>query len=196
MVGLMLTAVLATWLCVVGPPNFKEWQTLIASCIALVGGALAYRGAMAKVEFDREVAAKNAARTKVGVYLRLEASLRLLEIETSYRLGILEERLATEQKFHTASAQIECPKELDEAWQELHLFPTGIAQRIANIRGAIRNLELFVKTAPPDYMIVIPPEGQEFPRQTEVVLSNLRNTKKFALQVSNLVGKLVTQSVE
>ncbi|MDE5456301.1 hypothetical protein GWE18_26430 [Bradyrhizobium sp. CSA112] len=50
----MLTALLAAWMSLAGPPNLKDWQTLIASCIALIGGTLAYKGAMAKVDFDRE----------------------------------------------------------------------------------------------------------------------------------------------
>lgn len=75
MSALMLSAVLATWLSVAGPPNLKDWQTLIASCIALIGGGLAYKGAMAKVKFDRDIHEKSFERQELGVYLRLRSTL-------------------------------------------------------------------------------------------------------------------------
>lgn len=47
-------------------PEFKlkDWQPLMAACIALIGGALAYRGAMAKVELDRQTQLATIARQR------------------------------------------------------------------------------------------------------------------------------------
>ncbi|WP_339032651.1 hypothetical protein WI604_15845 [Bradyrhizobium symbiodeficiens] len=49
--------------------KLKDWQTMIAACIiaaciALVGGSMAYRGA-AKVELDREAAAVALQRKRL-----------------------------------------------------------------------------------------------------------------------------------
>jgi hypothetical protein len=54
---LLFTVVFAVWL-TAGPMNFalKEWQPLIASFVALGAAALAYKAAMAKVGYDRELA--------------------------------------------------------------------------------------------------------------------------------------------
>lgn len=45
--------------------KLRDWQTMIAACIALVGGIMAYRGAMAKVELDREAAALALQRKRL-----------------------------------------------------------------------------------------------------------------------------------
>jgi hypothetical protein len=56
--------VLTITIALAGDSDFKlkEWQTLLAACVALIAGSLAYYGAMAKVEFDREIAARDLNR--------------------------------------------------------------------------------------------------------------------------------------
>jgi hypothetical protein len=82
MVGLMLIAICATWLSLAGPPNLKEWQPLIAACIALIGGAMAYKGALAKVALDREVHNREVRRRTIGLLLKLDFASRLFSGET------------------------------------------------------------------------------------------------------------------
>ena len=48
--------------------HLKEWQPLIAALIALAGGSLAYRAAMAKVYADEEREERNLSRERLGLY--------------------------------------------------------------------------------------------------------------------------------
>ena len=81
MSALMLVAVLTVWLGIAGPidlTKLKEWQPLIGACIAVGAAFIAYRAAMAKVDFDREIHLRTARQRNFGVYLRLDAALRVL----------------------------------------------------------------------------------------------------------------------
>ena len=57
--------------------KLKDWQPLMAAIIALGAGTLAYRGAVAKVDFDREKEQRDTERKKIGLYLRLRHALKL-----------------------------------------------------------------------------------------------------------------------
>jgi hypothetical protein len=71
----------------------KDWQPLLAAIIALAGGALAYRGAMAKVYSDQNKDRREFDRRKIGIYLRLsfagekmgERATDLVKFLTGYR---------------------------------------------------------------------------------------------------------------
>jgi hypothetical protein len=61
---LMFTAMLSVWLGVWGPTNtttWKDWQPLMAAFVALGAATMAYKSAMAKVEFDRNEEARREA---------------------------------------------------------------------------------------------------------------------------------------
>ncbi|SRR5229473_2932504 len=49
----------------------KDFQPALAAAIALAAATLAYRGAMAKVEFDRRSSERERIRHKLGLYMRL-----------------------------------------------------------------------------------------------------------------------------
>jgi hypothetical protein len=56
--------------------HLKDWQTLIAGVLALAGGALAYIGAMAKVEQDADVQRREFLRRQLSLYLKLDITVR------------------------------------------------------------------------------------------------------------------------
>ena len=64
-------------------PDFKlkDWQTFMAACVAVIGGAMAYRGAMAKVALDRDAATFQLRRERLALFLKLEMALTLLDGE-------------------------------------------------------------------------------------------------------------------
>jgi hypothetical protein len=65
MAALMLSALIAIWLGLWGPidvQKLKDWQPLMASIIAFGAATLVYRGAMAKVNLDREEAERQRNR--------------------------------------------------------------------------------------------------------------------------------------
>jgi hypothetical protein len=82
MAALMLSALITVWLGLWGPidiQKLKDWQPLMASIIAptiVLGAAtLAYLAAMAKVNHDRQEAVRQRNRERLGLFLRLRASL-------------------------------------------------------------------------------------------------------------------------
>ena len=82
MAALMLSALITVWLGLWGPidiQKLKDWQPLMASIIAptiVLGAAtLAYLAAMAKVNHDRQEAERQRNRERLGLFLRLRASL-------------------------------------------------------------------------------------------------------------------------
>src|SRR5947209_605163 len=82
MAVLLLGALIAVWLGIAGPMDLsklKEWQTLVAAIVApsiAFGAAIvAYKAAMAKVNFDRKVHEETARRQRRGMLLRLRFAL-------------------------------------------------------------------------------------------------------------------------
>ena len=55
--------------------HLKDWQTLIAGAFALFGGALAYWGAMAKVEQDGNQQKRDFLRRQLSLYLKLDITV-------------------------------------------------------------------------------------------------------------------------
>src|SRR5262249_30321485 len=79
---LLLAVILTVWLGISGPIRFsdlKDWQPLIASCVALLAAGLAYRGATAKVNFDREIAEATMERRRINLMNRLDYELYRLD---------------------------------------------------------------------------------------------------------------------
>lgn len=118
-VGLILITMIAL--------DLSKWQPLAAALIALGGGILAYSGAMAKVELDRKSAERAVGSRKLGVFLRLQASLRKMIIDVervrntvglpfTYTDGTLPESFFDQLRFYV-------PPEFEEVWSALELFP-------------------------------------------------------------------------
>jgi len=61
----------------------KDFQPMIAALVALAAASLAYRGAMAKVELDREMAARQRAKDRLGLLLRFTSQLRRMAASIS-----------------------------------------------------------------------------------------------------------------
>lgn len=142
----MLTAILATWLSIAGVPNLKEWQTLLSACIAFGGGAFAYKAAMLRIDFDRDQAEALSRRERDGAILRLQTSLLALRKNARDAKAFIE----SQPQRKTLGMPINGlgPLEsinLEEAWQNLHLFPRDVAFMIANIRLNISGLDSAVK---------------------------------------------------
>jgi hypothetical protein len=59
----------------------KDFQPLIAALVALIAASLAYRGANAKVNFDREIAKRQHTKERLGLYIRLISQLKKLAFD-------------------------------------------------------------------------------------------------------------------
>jgi hypothetical protein len=129
------TIIIAIWR---DPDGFrlKDWQTFMAACVALVGGVMAYRGAMAKVEFDRYAHDKKVEREELGTYLRLRSTLSFVLQFTqvaSKKLNTF--RFArSDETLEIASLHPRMKFDVDEAWRNLDMFEPDVAKDIAQIK--------------------------------------------------------------
>lgn len=116
--------------------RLKDWQTFMAACIALVGGTLAYRGAMAKVDLDRAIHQRSVERDELGVYLRLRATLQFVANFATASAQKVNAFLASKDQ-NVFEMQVLDPKirfDVDEAWKNLDLFDEEVAKDIATIK--------------------------------------------------------------
>lgn len=176
---LILTAVLAAWLSISGPPNLKEWQTLIASVIALVGGTLAYRGAMAKVGLDRELHDRQVSRETTAVMLRLAFATEMFEREVETAVGWMTP-LGLFQDIHVKAKdlKIEAPPEFAEAWASLELLPRHAMLALLTIRYELRVIDLA-------YRELAGHEVYQFNRSNEAIIA--RDVVAFRNRCTTLV---------
>lgn len=139
----MLTAVLTVWLGLWGAVDLsklEKWQTLMTGFVALIAAGIAYRGATAKVRYDREVADRDEMRRKVALFLKLEVALTQLY----ERARILNNRFAVHrigwEVYTSADFALDEPPELEEAWARLDVFPRHLIAEIRNIRDGLRRI--------------------------------------------------------
>jgi hypothetical protein len=125
-------------------PSFqlKDWQTFMAACVALVGGTMAYRGAMAKVTLDREAASFQLRRERLALFLKLEMALTILEGEVMRQRTWADVPVAaSRRKVSVKDFKFDHPRELEEAWNNLDLFDDDTVTTLANIKSTLRTIE-------------------------------------------------------
>jgi hypothetical protein len=159
-IGLLIfSALLTVWLGVLGPTNtttWKEWQPLMASVLAIGGALIVYRGAklaysaaMAKVDLDREVHARESARLTLGVCIRLEFSLRQLLYEVREQFALVPDwDRQREFTVYTKDFNLTMQPKLDEAWANLDRLPRRLSLTISDIRGGYFDFETFIRINP------------------------------------------------
>jgi hypothetical protein len=143
--ALILSAVLTAWLGISGPitaPIWKDWQPLMAACVALIGATLVYLGAMAKVAFDREVHQTAERQKRVGVYLRLLFPIQFVEARAMRIRDKARARPGFAQKTTVSKSDLAPsePEALIDAWNKLELFPAHIARQLAVILRSTRSI--------------------------------------------------------
>lgn len=133
--------------------HLKDWQTVIASLIAVTGGGLAYAGAMAKVNADKEKERQELDRKKMGAYYRLGFALNQVLIDaqvvadrTSYALYAKPETFSA-----TDLLYLKAPPEIEELWADIEIFPKKALAEINVIRVMFRDMETAIKAAPENY---------------------------------------------
>lgn len=133
--------------------HLKDWQTVIASLIAVTGGGLAYAGAMAKVNADKDKERQELDRKKLGAYYRLGFALsqvlidaQVVDDRTSYKL------YAKPETFSAADlCYLKKPPEIDELWADIEIFPKKTLGEINVIRVMFRDMDAAIKAVPIDY---------------------------------------------
>jgi hypothetical protein len=119
--------------------QLKDWQTLLAAMIALGAAIIAYRGAMAKVMSDRDLAVEELLRRKRGLYLRLHFALHrmLVEAEKVKKKTTWFNNQARLARNPITINDITVPKEIEEAWNHLDLFSIPISSQLHRIRVSL-----------------------------------------------------------
>lgn len=146
-VAIILILTMIAWLGLWGPADvshLKDWQTLMASVFALIAAGIAYRGATAKVRYDREIAERDDMRRKLALYLKVEIafSSQLIQPLRS-RQGKFIFGPGQGVSFTAEDFDFEEPPELEEAWGSLDIFPRHLIAEIRNVRSALRKLKSF-----------------------------------------------------
>lgn len=129
--------------------HLKDWQTLIAGALALSGGTLAYRGAMAKVKQDAEQHTRATLRRQLGLYLKLDIAARNFH-DVAKMLEATIGFMNSGDKMPVNKIDLQEPAEIAEAWDNLDVFPRRIIREIASIREHIRRLDVHLEGLPPD----------------------------------------------
>lgn len=140
----MLLCIVAIVIAIALDPNFKlkDWQTFMAACIALIGGTMAYRGAMAKVQLDRELANYQQRRHRLTLMLKLQLALELFASEVKrQRLWADVPIMAGIRKVSVSDFTFDYPPELQQAWDNLDLFGSEVVTALANIRSTTRTID-------------------------------------------------------
>lgn len=147
MVGIILILTMIAWLGLWGPvdvSHLKEWQTLMASVVALIAAGVAYRGATEKVRYDREVAARDDMRRKLALYLKVQIAFeQLIETVRSRQSKFTFAPVLENEEFSARHFDFDEPPELEEAWTSLDIFPRHLIAEIRNVRSSLRKMASF-----------------------------------------------------
>jgi hypothetical protein len=126
--------------------HLKDWQPLMAALIALGGASIVYRGAtlaytaaMAKVDFDRELNQRNEKRKALGLCLRLDFAINVLRHEGETMRDNVPDgyNFTKDKKINSDWFDVEEPDALINAWNNLDVFPSTIANHLSTIRGIL-----------------------------------------------------------
>jgi hypothetical protein len=194
--AMLLVAVLITiWLGVDGPIQFvklKEWQTLmaaiIAPSIAFLAAIVAYRAAMAKVNFDREVHEETTRRQRRGLMLRLRFALEHAIDQGDALWKMLHLKVGNDGEITLTSKMLSVfsPPEIDEAWKDLGLFDETLARKIADIKIQCRQMEIvrsqwssdqewtFTASNPPEDLLLLAKLDGELDEQSKIAIELLQ----------------------
>lgn len=127
-------------------PDFKlkDWQPLMAAIIALGAAALAYRAAIAKVDFDRETAERDRISRKLGVFSRLLLALKVLDIEAKHAARTIDEFIlsdSSDKKITHFELQLTEIIELTETWEKIDMFPEAAINGIYTVRNLLPRMK-------------------------------------------------------
>jgi hypothetical protein len=143
MSALMLAAMIAAALGIRGPidvSDIKEWQTLLAACIAIAAAVIAYLAA--KLNFERSLHEGEKSRRSQNILVRVRYAAVILRAN----VAATRNRLQPAAVFGTANdvvvkdIWIRWPPEFQEAWENLGIFGPGAVEMIVNIKY---HLDLF-----------------------------------------------------
>jgi hypothetical protein len=133
--------------------DLNKWQTLAAALIAFGGGALAYRGALAKVQQDASEHKREFLRRQLAIYLKVDLATRRLQLDARQLDDLITFRSADDQDVSAGHIVIKEPSEIAEAWDNLDVFPRRLIREIASIRASIRRIDDLLEGLAPTHKL-------------------------------------------
>lgn len=125
--------------------DLHKWQPTFAAIIALGGGTLAYKGAMAKVEYDREQARDERINERLGLLLRLQHSVAKLCFRSTALIDFYDKTRRSENPddwriMEASFMDLGSVPDLEEAWQHLQMIPTDMITPLAILHDKLPEL--------------------------------------------------------
>lgn len=170
-------------------PDFKlkDWQPMMAAIVALSAATLAYRGAMAKVDFDRDKERRDTDRKKIGLYMRLRHAAEKLRREADNVVARLGINMLPNRKVSPPQIQMTERDEFDEAWKNLELLPAVMSFDLDLICTELPRALKRLKSIPETDIMEIPMLGVS---DHQPLGEYLKIARKLAKAAERVVGKL------
>ncbi|TAI63457.1 hypothetical protein [Bradyrhizobium sp. Leo170] len=166
----------------------REWQTLIASLVALGAATMAYNGAMAKVNYDRARELRELSRKRLGLYLRLQFAAAELGRQTRQVEAALGTNFAPGlRRVAVYSIKIDNPVEFDQAWENLDLFPVGVGMLIDYVRQGLTIAHKALATVPDTDVIEVQMLGISSGSPLYVYLVNCTHISEQCYNICSLI---------
>jgi hypothetical protein len=149
--AMMVAAAIISAVTIVGPiplryELLKDFQPIIAAAVALAAGALAYAGAMARVNLDRSIHLEKELSRRSALLIRISYSALIFYAEAEkVRTKVQPAILGAPRDIEVGDFTVIVPTELDEAWNNLDLLSHVASTALANIRFNTRLLQVEVK---------------------------------------------------
>lgn len=188
-------ALIATLIIVGSKDDFhlKDWQPLMAAGLALVGGTLAYRGAMAKVTADADRDRRELDRKKIGLYLRLLYPIEKMNVRAEDVRKVLSGPRVSARKIPPSVIRIVIPDEVEEAWKNLELFPVEVAVALDVIRTELPNAKRLLDTFPDDTIIEISSMGISYGHALRPYVETCEKVEAATAKLIKSLGQEVTR---
>jgi hypothetical protein len=189
-VGILL--ILTISFAIAREPNFRlaDWQPFLAAMVALVGGTLAYKSAMAKVDFDRQAAAKKDHREALKILFKIEYAARILATDAFARKQPFKDwaswryPITVEKK----DIKITVPSEISQAWDQLDLFDAKIVEMLVKIRLLDARIQAIMAELPDDQPLQLTLPRTDEVHQMDFALNDMH-------QVSREVAAAISEQI-
>ena len=124
----------------------QKWQTLLAALVALMAARKAYAAAIAKVDFDRDLARQALISKKLALFLKLQHAMDVFQFmldRTVAALGGNDPEDFPQDGVTIQRFDFELPviPEIEEAWSALDLLPPDAIFPLRMLRFSMSSLE-------------------------------------------------------
>jgi hypothetical protein len=136
-ISLLMFSVILVTAMAIDPKGFslQAWQPLMAAIIALGAGALAFRGAMAKVEFDRTVHEAQKRQRQKNLHTKLLYSALIFRADMRKVVEKFKVQYLGSSALRTAKDfEVDWPSEFDEVWNNIDILDETSAELLANLK--------------------------------------------------------------